>query len=79
MKNSVEFSSIVTPKILSVIPKTNLLNSLIYNGCHTLCLIDLLSPETNLNDSAFTELDAILLGSKRDTYMMNLLTVICIC
>ena len=26
-------------------------DSLIYNGCHTLCLIDLLSLETNLSDS----------------------------
>ena len=51
VKNSVEFLSIETPKILGVIPKINLSDSLIYNGCHTLCLIDLLSLETNLSDS----------------------------
>ena len=51
MKNSVEFLSIETPNILSVNPKINLPDSLICNGCHTLCLIDLLSLETNLSDS----------------------------
>ena len=51
VKNSVGLLSIETPKILGVIPKINLSDSLIYNGCHTLCLIDLLSLETNLSDS----------------------------
>ena len=50
MKNSVEFLSIGTPKILSIIPKINLPDSLIYNGYHPLCLIDLLSLEKNLSD-----------------------------
>ena len=51
MKNSVEFFSIETPKILSAILKISLSDSLIYNGCHALCLIVLLSLETNLSDS----------------------------
>ena len=51
MKNSVEFLSIETPDILSVNLKINLSDSLICNGCHTICLIDLLSLETNLSDS----------------------------
>ena len=50
MKNSAEFLSIETPKILSIIPKINLSDSSIYNGYHTLCLIDLLSLEKNLSD-----------------------------
>ena len=55
-------------------PKIRLLDSLIYNGCHSLCLINLLSLETNLIES-----DEALLDSKRDDYMMKLLTAICIC
>ena len=36
VKNSVEFLSKETSKILSAIPKINLSDSFIYNGCHIL-------------------------------------------
>ena len=42
VKNSFEFLSIKTAKVLCVIPKISFSNSLIYNGRHTLSLTDLL-------------------------------------
>ena len=42
VKNSFEFLSIKTPKVLCVIPKISFSDSLIYNGRHTLSLTDLL-------------------------------------
>ena len=40
-------------------------DSLIYNGCHTLCLIDLLSLETILSDSDIYRIRCIFASFKK--------------
>lgn len=73
LKNLIEHFRIETPNILRVVPKINLSDSLIYNGSHASCLIDLLSLETNMSDSDSYKIrhsfDRSKKGSLRDEFI----------